>query len=531
MPIQIQEMQRRQEVVASLSMWASGLAERIKLREPEWQRSTASYLVSKQGRLMRKALKLSMDPTLYDLMVHSWAFWARPNQLPPEGDWVIWVLSGGRGSGKTKAASEWLHNKAWTEPGLYFFAHRTMSDAKKSVFNPGSGLYATMKPWNPCQIRTDPIRLEFENGSVVHLHSSEVPGAARGPNYKGGVTEELASWKRDVDESGDTLWSNLNLATRIKGADGSEPQIVAPTTPKPTVIMRQLFNFAKEDAKGKMSDHLKEMGRVVWTTASIFENAANLASSWVSSMVRQFKGTRVEGQELRGMMLLEVDGAIVTYEMIERGRDLPNVAAILADLDQTVIGVDPSVKEGRGDEFGISAVGRRGEHAYVLADRTNQFTPNEGCRAVLLLAYELGIENVVAEDNQGGAFIKEGMRLALRELRDEGMVPVGFAVHIELKPSSKGKAPRAQSTLQRYEQGKVHHVHEFPKLEEQITAFTQAAYGGDGSPDSADALIFAMRRLFPESAWGFAEMYEDEPGLDGIEQSEYDEDSPLYASG
>src|SRR3954471_24754040 len=37
-----------------------------------------------------------------------WPFWARPDQLPPEGDWRTFLLLGGRGSGKTRASAEWV---------------------------------------------------------------------------------------------------------------------------------------------------------------------------------------------------------------------------------------------------------------------------------------------------------------------------------------------------------------------------------------------------------------------------------------
>ncbi|HXJ01689.1 MAG TPA: hypothetical protein VNH44_10730, partial [Micropepsaceae bacterium] len=37
-----------------------------------------------------------------------WPFWARPEQLAPEGDWRIWLFMGGRGAGKTRAGAEWI---------------------------------------------------------------------------------------------------------------------------------------------------------------------------------------------------------------------------------------------------------------------------------------------------------------------------------------------------------------------------------------------------------------------------------------
>jgi phage terminase large subunit-like protein len=41
----------------------------------------------------------------------SWLQTARPNQLPPAGDWFIWLLLAGRGFGKTRAAVEWVRSQ------------------------------------------------------------------------------------------------------------------------------------------------------------------------------------------------------------------------------------------------------------------------------------------------------------------------------------------------------------------------------------------------------------------------------------
>lgn len=44
-------------------------------------------------------------------LTEGWAVKARPTQLPPEGDWSIWLLSAGRGFGKTRVLSEMAN--AW----------------------------------------------------------------------------------------------------------------------------------------------------------------------------------------------------------------------------------------------------------------------------------------------------------------------------------------------------------------------------------------------------------------------------------
>ena len=41
---------------------------------------------------------------------------ARKEQLPPEGDWNIWLYMAGRGAGKTRTAAEWLAWEAIENP-------------------------------------------------------------------------------------------------------------------------------------------------------------------------------------------------------------------------------------------------------------------------------------------------------------------------------------------------------------------------------------------------------------------------------
>lgn len=50
------------------------------------------------------------------MLLHSLALWpvmARPEQLPPNDDWNLWLLLGGRGAGKTRAGAEWIRDQAW----------------------------------------------------------------------------------------------------------------------------------------------------------------------------------------------------------------------------------------------------------------------------------------------------------------------------------------------------------------------------------------------------------------------------------
>jgi phage terminase large subunit-like protein len=88
-------------------------------------------------------------------------------------------------------------------------------------------------------------------------------------------------------------------------------------------------------------------------------------------------------------------------------------------------------------------------------------------------------DRIVAERNNGGAMVEATIRMVDRN------VPVTTVW------ASRGKGARAEPVSALYEQGS-HHIGTFPKLEDQMCAFTtdfdraQAGY----SPDRLDALVW-----------------------------------------
>jgi hypothetical protein len=63
--------------------------------------------------LEREIAIKSLSDKEIDTLHYDWEWWARPNQLPPEGDWRTWLLLAGRGFGKTRTGSEWVHEQIW----------------------------------------------------------------------------------------------------------------------------------------------------------------------------------------------------------------------------------------------------------------------------------------------------------------------------------------------------------------------------------------------------------------------------------
>ncbi len=220
------------------------------------------------------------------------------------------------------------------------------------------------------------------------------------------------------------------------------------------------------------------------------DNAANLTPDFLRSLAELPERKRRRFYE--GVYVAEVDDALWTFETFERHR-CTEAEIPLAERRAVVVAVDPSGAAGRddagSDEIGIvvAALGCDGD-CYVLADRSTRDAPAAWSRRVVTAYHEFAADCVVAEENFGGSMVEATIRAADRN------VPVRSVT------ASRGKAVRAEPISLRYAAGQVHHVGRFPKLEEQLCAFTGGGYAGPGSPDHADAAIWALTHLFSEGA-------------------------------
>jgi phage terminase large subunit-like protein len=97
--------------------------------------------------------------------------------------------------------------------------------------------------------------------------------------------------------------------------------------------------------------------------------------------------------------------------------------------------------------------------------------------------HEHSADRIVGERNFGGDMVRFTVATADKKAAFKEVV------------ASRGKAVRAEPISALYEQKKVHHVGEFPDLEDQMCNFTASGFIGDGSPDRADALVWALTEL------------------------------------
>lgn len=378
---------------------------------------------------------------------------ARPEQLVPVGDWVVWLLLAGRGFGKTRVGAEWIVEEATEHPGSYAVAAPTYGDGRDICIEGESGVRGVLERrgrWSTRAWNRSLGELVLDNGSRIKVGSADEPDRFRGWNFAGAWCDELAAWRRP------DAWTQLRLATRLGRA-----RTVVTTTPRPTALVRGLL----------------EREQVHVTRGSTFDNADNLAPEFLAEMRSAYEGTRIGRQELYAELLTDTPGALWTVAMIDDAR-----VDVAPALRRVVVAIDPAVTAGEdSDATGIVAAGLGLDgDLYVLHDRTCYLSPEGWARRAITLYDELAGDRIVAEVNNGGDLVATVLRTV------DPSVPVR-AVH-----ASRGKRVRAEPVAALYEQGRVHHVGGLPELEDQMTTWTPDA---PGSPDRLDALVWAITDL------------------------------------
>jgi phage terminase large subunit-like protein len=157
-----------------------------------------------------------------------------------------------------------------------------------------------------------------------------------------------------------------------------------------------------------------------------------------------------------------------------------------AALCRRVIGVDPPACA-QGVSCGIVVCGLAADGiAYVLADLTVAGERPEGwARRVAAAAQAWDAQLVVAEKNQGGDMVESVLRAA------------DLGLPVRLVSATRGKAARAEPVALHFETGRAKLAGHFAELEDQMCGLTYAGYEGPGgSPDRADAMVWAMTELF-----------------------------------
>ena len=413
-----------------------------------------------------------------ELIKFHWSFMGRPSQFPPPGDWSTWLILAGRGFGKTRTGAEWVRanmcGSTPLAPGRWrhiALIAETAADARdvmvgdgKAASDPkaGSGLLQIHpKEFRPAY-EPSKRRLTWPNGAVASIYNGTEPDQLRGPQHDAAWCDELAKWQYAQE-----AWDQLQFGLRT----GINPQVCITTTPRPIGLLKELI--ADPDT--------------VVTRGSTFDNRANLAAKFLSVVQRKYQGTRLGRQELYAELLEDIEGALW-----RRALSMPFASSckisrrFSASLSQST---RTRRREDDLNECGIVCAGLGIDgHGYILDDVSAVMAPAEWAAEAISLYHARRADRIIAETNNGGEMVENTIRMV------DPTVAYGSVW------ASRGKVTRAEPISALYEQGRVHHVGPFPRLEDQMCAFTvdfdrrEMGY----SPDRVDALVWALTELMIE---------------------------------
>lgn len=404
-----------------------------------------------------------------------WLVTARADQLPPK-EYFVWLLLGGRGSGKTRAGAEDMAWNGASRIERIAIIGPTLSDVRKTCFEGESGLLSVIPSGMIVNYNRSSLEMWLTNGSYFVGYSSEEPERLRGPQHHRVWCEELCAWRKR-----DATWDMMMFGLRL----GSDPQIIITSTPKPSKLLREIV--AENDTS---------MSRT-----STFDNRANLPKKMLEKLTKKYDGTRLGRQELYAEIIDEAEGALWTLSMLESARFIPKVKdgkVQLPEMKRVVVAVDPAITSNQdSSETGIIAAGIDfNDHGVVIKDRSGRYSPGVWAKKVVELYHEVGADRIVVEVNQGGDMVRHTINT------EWPSAPITM-VH-----ASRGKAARAEPIAALYEQNRVRHVWNpseddgthtddrqggLMELEDQLVSWEPLS--GHPSPDRLDALVWALTDL------------------------------------
>ena len=420
------------------------------------------------------------DGIVEEMNRDEWWWTARPEQIPPPGDWLICLALAGRGFGKSRSSSEWIIERVLQHPfdrhgtpTEHLVVADTLADARTINAEGPSGLLnvlARRKIDHRYKQSPRPMVL-FPDGAKIYMEGADDPDTGRGYTAASIVCDEMAKWIKPYE-----TWYEGLLPSLRADLVGDHPRAFVTTTPKPINLLIEWL--------GRMGD-----GSIHVITGSTFDNATNLSAHALRELKLRYDGTSLGEQELYGKLLELAGGGLFKRMDIVKYR----VNELPAGIVATVVGMDPNLT-GEDAQTGIVVCSRDKEnHLYIRADRTVQDSGRHAALWAWRAVAEFAADHLVYEENLGKRYLQEVLQDAYQELVEQGMFPRGTTPPMKPVHAKHGKKTRAEPVAMRSEQGRMHMVGTHDLLEGQMVMFDPESTRE--SPDRMDALVHACLEL------------------------------------
>ena len=450
--------------------------------------SPAEYLCEQLASLPNGAALLAaafdeLSPLDAAALAFEWEeWWARDNQLPPDGAWRSWGALTGRGWGKSRAIAEYVNREAASGRAMRIALIAQNEDKCLEVLvNGESGLIATSHPWFKASFECG--RVVWPNGAQAFVYTPEVPGDIFGPEHHLIWASEIHAWPRSTMGM---AFSNLKMGQRLGYA-----RMVWDSNPrKRHPLLRSLLDRG-----------LRAPSKHIVIRGSSYENQRNMADGVVREWEDEYGGTQEGRMMIFGEQNDNDDDALFKQEWIDDNR-----RGMPERFKRRILSVDPAISMREGtDATGIVEVGQAlDDQIVVIDDLSERISVEVWSRTVVKVYFAHRCDCCLVERNRGGDLPVAMIRAVCAELgysvielpleaRCPGHTP--GVVHVKQVISRQSKEVRAEGVAPLYERGKVSHVigAALNELEEEMTTWVPGPKVE--SPNRLDAMVHGVWEL------------------------------------
>ncbi len=293
-----------------------------------------------------------------------------------------------------------------------------------------------------------------------------------------------------LNECSQIPWSSRNIAvTRLaqvaKQVDGAtlKPRMLYDENPPDKGHWSYRVFVQKVDPESKQP--LPDPQNYASIQLNPRDNLDNLPAEYIGTL--QGMSARLQRRFLFGEFRDANPLALFSEEAFDKWRVIDGR---VPDFQRIVVAVDPSgsgdIDNAENDAIGVvvAALGTDG-NGYLLEDLTLKAGPATWGRVVATAFDRHQADLVVGEINYGGAMVGEVIKTARR------------GTPFKEVRASRGKAVRSEPFSPLFDDGRVRIVGYMRELEDELCGMTTNGYIGEGSPNRADAAVWALAELFP----------------------------------